>query len=223
MKDVIFKETPLRRALLSAVAVLLVLGGCKNTYYKTWEKLGWAKRDILVDRVEDGRDDQQKAKEQFKTTLEQFQALTNFQGGDLEARYKKLNSAYEACKGRADAVSERIKSIDTVAQDMFREWSTELTQYENAELRRSSEQKLNATKDRYSQLIAVMRKSETSMAPVLKAFHDQVLYLKHNLNASAIASLQNTTTEISTDVQNLIKEMEASINEANAFIGQIKG
>jgi hypothetical protein len=210
----------------SVVVVLLLLSsagfGCRSTYYSAWEKMGWAKRDILVDRVKDGRDEQQKAKEEFKTTLQKFQELTNFQGGDLEAKYKKLNSAYESCKDRADAVSKQIASIDQVANDMFKEWKQELSQYQNAELKRSSEQKLRDTQDRYGQLIGAMRKSEQTMQPVLAAFHDQVLFLKHNLNAAAISSLQTTAAGIEQDVQKLIADMEASINEANAFINQMK-
>jgi len=54
--------------------------------------------------------------------------------------------------------------------------------------------------------------------PVLTAFRDQVLFLKHNLNARALAALQNELDAIQTDVASLIREMEASIAEANAFI-----
>jgi len=209
-------------AMASILLALLVCSGCKSTYYGMWQKLGWEKRDILVDRVKDARDDQTKAKEQFKTTLEQFQALTNFQGGDLEAKYKKLNSAYEDCKSRAESVSSRVASIDTVAQDLFKEWNKELDEYENADLKRRSAQELHDTQARYAQLIAAMRKSVDSMQPVLGAFHDQVLFLKHNLNAAAINSLQTTAAGIDADVKKLIQDMEASINEANAFIGQMK-
>ncbi len=207
---------------LLLVSFIGCLAACSTTYYSVWQKLGWEKRDILVDRVKDARDDQTAAKEQFKTTLEQFQSLTNFQGGDLEAKYKKLNSEYEACKSRAEAVSSRVASIDSVAQDMFKEWKNELGQYENADLKRRSAQELEETKARYGQLIAAMRKSESSMQPVLSAFHDQVLFLKHNLNAAAISSLQTTAAGIDSDVQKLIKDMEASIKEADSFIGQMK-
>jgi hypothetical protein len=207
---------------LPLALLMLALAGCKTTYYKTWEKLGWEKRDILVDRVDDAKTSQEKAKEQFKTTLERFQELTNFQGGELETKYKKLSTEYDRCKGRADAVSSNINSVDSVAKDMFREWKAELSQYQNAELRRNSEQKLRDARSRYEQLIELMRRSEAKMQPVLTAFHDQVLFLKHNLNAQAIASLQNTAAGIETDVQALIKDMEASINEANEFIKQMK-
>ena len=205
------------------VAGLLVgLTGCKSTYYNAWEKMGWEKRDILVDRVQDARDDQEKAKEQFKTTLERFQSLTNFQGGELDSTYKKLSGDYERCEARAADVSKRIVAVDTVARDMFREWKTELEQYENANLRRASEQKLRDTESRYDQLITAMKRSEEKMQPVLAAFRDQTLMMKHSLNAQAIASLQETAAGIEQDVQRLITDMEASIAEADQFISQMK-
>jgi len=204
------------------IVTCLTLVGCKSANYAFWNKLGYEKRDILVSRVEAAKTDQEKAKEQFKTTLERFQELTNFQGGELETKYKKLSSEYDRCKARADDVSSRINAVDSVAQDMFKEWKSELSQYQNADLRRKSQQELSDAQTRYQQLIALMRKSEQKMQPVLTAFHDQVLFLKHNFNAQAVASLQTTAQGIETDVQALIKDMEASINEANQFISQMK-
>jgi hypothetical protein len=63
-----------------------------------------------------------------------------------------------------------------------------------------------------------MKRAEKKIAPVLSAFRDQVLFLKHNLNAQAVASLQGELVSIESDVASLIREMEASINEADSFI-----
>jgi ElaB/YqjD/DUF883 family membrane-anchored ribosome-binding protein len=212
----------MRFPIIAAFALLTLLTGCKTAYYGMWSKLGYEKRDILVSEVEDAKKDQEKAKEQFKTTLQRFQEITGFQGGDLEAKYKKLNSEYETCKSRADAVTKQVADVDVTAQDMFKEWSKELAQYSDPNLRSKSEQQLNQSKQRYQELIAAMRKAESSMQPVLKAFGDQVLFLKHNLNAQAIASLQTTSAQIDQNVQALIKDMEASISEANEFISNMK-
>jgi len=212
----------MRQSRLSLLILCLIAVGCQTAYYDVWEKLGYEKRDILVSRVEGGRDAQDTAKKQFATTLAEFESITSFNGGDLEAKYDKLNAAYNDCESRAQAVSDKINSIDKVAKDMFTEWNSELSEYQNDDLRRSSAQKLRDTKERYAQLIAVMRKSEASMKPVLGAFHDQVLFLKHNLNAEAIASLQTTAAGINVDVQKLIDDMNASIKEADSFIGQMK-
>ena len=48
-----------------------------------------------------------------------------------------------------------------------------------------------------------------------------MLFLKHNLNAQAIASLQSELVSVEADVASLIKEMETSIAEADVFIQSI--
>ena len=204
------------------ILCLLLIAGCSSTYYSIWQKLGYEKRDILVSRIKSANDDQDAAKKQFETTLQKFKDVTHFNGGDLEAEYNKLNSSYESCQSRADDVSSRIKSVEKVAQDLFDEWQTELGQYSDPKLRQESEQKLTETKARYQKLITVMKQAEARMKPVLTAFHDQVLFLKHNLNAAAIASLQTTSAGIEADVTQLIKDMDASIAEDNAFVSQLK-
>ena len=213
--------TALQRSCVLVVA-LAAVGGCADTYYKAWEKLGYEKRDILVSRVGKARDEQTEAKQEFTSTLDQFKALTGYTGGDLEGEYEKLNGSYTDCQDEAADVTKRINSVDKVAQAMFAEWQSELDQYQDQSLRASSATKLADSKARYAQLLAAMRKSEASMAPVLAAFHDRVLFLKHNLNASAISSLSGTAAGIDASVQDLIKQMDASIDQANTFIDNLK-
>ena len=109
-----------------------------------------------------------------------------------------------------------------MAEDLFAEWQEELNQYTSSSLKQSSARKLRETQKKYAQLIGAMKRAEKKIDPVLAAFQDQVLYLKHNLNAQAIASLQSELASIETDVAKLIKEMEASIKEADAFISSME-
>jgi hypothetical protein len=204
--------------VVAVLGGLAILGGCKSTYYSAMEKLGYHKRDLLVDRVEDARDAQQQAKEQFQSALEQFTALVGFEGGELEATYKRLNREFERSEDRAEAVHKRIGDVQDVAKALFREWKNELDDYTDRNLRRLSEQRLEQTQDRYERLIEAMKRAEARIDPVLAAFRDQVLFLKHNLNAQAIASLETELASVRTDVSGLLKAMEASIVEANAFI-----
>lgn len=201
-----------------AITVIFLMFGCESTYYKTMETLGYHKRDIMVDRVEDARDAQEEAKEQFESALEKFSSVLGFHGGTLEEKYDQLKDEYDESVIKADAVRSRIAAVENVAEDLFAEWQEELDQYTSSSLRRSSARKLRETKSKYAQLIGAMKRAEGKIDPVLSAFHDQVLYLKHNLNAQAIASLQSELASIETDVARLIKEMEASIKEANSFI-----
>ena len=204
--------------LAGSILMLTLLGACSSAYYKTMEGFGIEKRDILVDRVEDARDAQDSASEQFASALDQFRSTVNFDGGDLEETYDRLNAEYDNSVSEAEAVSERIDAVEDVAEDLFREWEKELDEYSRSDLRRSSAKLLNDTQKRYKQLMATMRRAERSMEPVLDAFHDQVLVLKHNLNARAIGALRNELDSIERDTANLIAQMQKAIAEANAFI-----
>jgi chromosome segregation ATPase len=171
--------------------------------------------------VVDARDEQQETKEQFKTTLERFNEVVNFDGGELEEKYEILNAEFNRCEAKADDVKDRIAAVEDVGEALFKEWTEELDQYTNAKLRRSSQQKLIETRREYDQLIRSMHRAEDRIDPVLAAFRDQVLFLKHNLNASAIASLKNELAVVEIDVDSLIREMETAIAEADGFIKTI--
>jgi len=208
--------------LAGSVLVLALLGGCSSAYYKTMESFGVEKRDILVDRVEEARDAQDSASEQFASALEQFRATVNFDGGNLEKIYDRLNTEYESSVSEAQDVSDRIDAVEHVATDLFKEWDQELEQYSRKDLRNSSARLLKDTRTRYDKLMTSMRRAETSMQPVLDAFHDQVLYLKHNLNARAIGALRNELDTIERDTARLITQMQKAIADANAFIDSME-
>ncbi len=119
---------------------------------------------------------------------------------------------------RAHPAEDGIASIEEVSKDLFDEWKGEIAEMANVELQGKSEQMMSDTLARYEQLIGKMRGAEEKMAPVLTEFRDHVTFLKHNLNAQAISSLRETTLDIEADVSSLVQEMQASIEEADAFI-----
>src|SRR5687768_4924047 len=127
----------MRTHLFSFLSLLSLLActGCNQAYYNAWEKFGWEKRDLLVDEVEEARDEQKEAREQFQTTLDRFKAVTSFQGGELEAAYRKLNGDYERSVSKAESVHKQIADVETVARDLFKEWEKEIGEYSSGELR----------------------------------------------------------------------------------------
>jgi DNA repair exonuclease SbcCD ATPase subunit len=204
---------------LGAVLVLLFLStGCRSTYYAAWEKLGKHKRDLLKDNVERVRDDQQAAAEQFKSALTQLREIYRFDGGDLEKIYDRLKSEYDRSAARATTVQDRIRKVEQIASDLFAEWEREAKTITNARLRQDSEAKLRETTRRYESLHSAMKRAERSMEPVLTQLRDQVTYLKHNLNAQAIGALRGEALDIEKEIQQLIRDMNLAISEADAFI-----
>ncbi|WP_210396817.1 DUF2959 family protein [Motiliproteus sediminis] len=202
--------------------MLALLGGCQSAYYGAMEKVGYAKRDILVDRVEAAAETQQEVQEEVQVAYEAFNALLNLESSDLEARYEALNDAYEDSRDKADELSERVAAIESVADALFDEWQEELGQYSSQSLRASSAAKLKDTKRRYAQYLKSLKRSEARVEPVLAVFKDHVLFLKHNLNAEKVSALKGEVRRFDGDVQRLISEMDKSIADAKAFVKELE-
>ena len=206
----------------SILLALALTVGCQSSYYSAMEKVGIHKRDIMVDRIEKTQVAQEQAQKQFQSALEQFQSVVNFTGGDLEIAYKDLNAEYEDSQEAAENVRSRINGVKNVSEALFEEWENELKLYTSASLRRASEQKLQDTQRQYRRMIASLETAEQRMQPVLNAFRDQVLYLKHNLNARAISALKGEFDTIKADIDRLIRDMQASIDQSRQFIDALK-
>ncbi len=217
--------------ILVAAAFGLSLPGCVTAGIALRESLGIPKRLQLADRVKEARDSQDDAKVQFESALTEFLGITQLgaaagkspKQAELESRYKSLNGQYERSVSKAKQVTDRIEAVETVGDKLFVEWNAELDQYTDPKLRSLSESQMNDARNRYDELLRVMRNAESKMPPVLDQLRNQVLFLKHNLNASAIAGLGEIALDVQNDVASLIAEMETAIREANAFIETLAG
>ncbi len=209
------------RAILYLV-LLTLLAACQTIQYQALEAVGIEKRNILASRVEAASEAQDEAGEQFETTLERFRAVVEFDGGDLERAYRRLNREYERSVDRAGAVTQRIEAVEGVAEDLFAEWEEELERYSSADLRARSRELLAQTRTRYASMIRAMRRAERTIDPVLQTFEDQVLFLKHNLNSMAVDAIRGELGEIEAETENLLAAMRESIEEADRFIETLK-
>jgi hypothetical protein len=217
----VHRARPTCRILACVVALAAATPGCDRMYYKTMKKFGVEKRDILVKRVRDARKSQEEAKDEFKTALDKFRDLVDVEGGKLEEKYNTLNHELERSEDRANEVHDRVQAVRQVSKDLFNEWQSELDKYSDRSLRGESERELRETKRRAGTLIAAMERAEERITPVLKPMRDRVLFLKHNLNAQAIGSLNNELVTVRANVDSLVVELERSIKEADDFIKEM--
>ncbi len=208
--------------VICCLASLLFIAGCQSTYYAVWEKMGKEKRHLLRDQVEKSQKDQEKASEEFTDALTRLKQMYGLNGGDLEKMYDQLSDDYEDCEQRAGIIDERIEKVNRIANDLFDEWRAEIEQIQNASFRKNSRDKLRATQTRYVRLEQALKRSRKRMDPVLNNLRDYVLFLKHNLNAQAIGSLKSEVTSIETDVDQLIRDIQKSISEADAFLKEFQ-
>lgn len=211
--------------MVRGVLTLVLLGSlaaCQSAYYGTMERLGVPKREIMVSRISEAQEAQEEGQEQFKDALEQFRSVINFDGGELQAVYDRLDAEFQDSEAAAERIRNRIRAVEDVADALFDEWEDELDLYSNDSLRRDSERQLQDTRQRYQRLLSAMERAEDTIDPVLDNLRDNVLYLKHNLNARAIASIRGELDTINADVDRLIQAMEEAIAESDRFISEMQ-
>lgn len=211
---------------LSPVALKMVLVGCliamftacTTTYVAAMKQFGYETRDLLVDQVKDTRVQQEETKEEFTSALEQFKATFNYDGGDLQDAYEKLQDEYDGCAAEADDLKGEIAAVKRLGKAMFAEWEDEIDQQTIEEYKSGMVKQRKDTMKSYDQMVAKMDQAAGKMQPVLEAFKGRVLFLKSSLNAQAIASLQTNADELVGGIETLIAEMNKSIAEADEFI-----
>lgn len=209
----------LRRPWILGITILAgIITSCSTAYYSAWEMLGKEKRDLLRSNVETVKKDQEKAADEFEDALDRLRSLYEVDADELEKAYDKIKDDYDDATERAADIGDRIDSIDSIAEDLFEEWEQEIGEISNENYRAKSRQKLAETQDKYASLSASLKKAESSMEPVLTHLKDNVLFLKHNLNAAAIGGLNSEMDQIGADIEELIADMRASIAEADQFL-----
>jgi hypothetical protein len=204
------------------VLSLCLLTACQSAYYAAWESVGVHKRDLLKKSVLAARNEQKETGEEFQDALTRLRKLYAFDGGNLDKMYAEVNADYLGLKDRSDSVHKRVKNVEEVAGALFSEWEKELKEYSSDQLRAESRRRLLETRVKFDDLFATLKRAEGSIDPVLVRLKDQVLYLKHNLNARAIASLKGESAAIQADIGRLIEEMNSAVKKADEFIGTLE-
>lgn len=217
----------MRTPIILLVSLLLILtASCANRMkkavrdvkYSAWEKVGYEKRDLFKREISNVTEEQEDSQEAFKDALTKLKDVYGYDGGNLEKIYKKLNSSYEDAQGEAAEASGSITKLNTVAQDLFEEWNKEIEEIQTSDLRKKSSKQLSETKSRYQDLYSHLKTTEAKIVPVLARLKDQVLFIKHNLNAKAIGGLKTESNRIESDIEKLIQDMNDSNKEAEEFI-----
>lgn len=214
----------LQTARIGCISVLvLLLSGCASVQYSALEKVGIHKRDILVDRVEDARDAQVETREQLVSAYEELSALVGHDGGELEEKYRRLSKEVDRSQDATEDLDEHLADIDRVSEDLFEEWESELDLYSSAALRSDQEKKLKLARRQFSMMRERMQTARNRVDPVMAVLTDNVLFLKHSLNAQALAALRGQASVLEGRVDALIRDMQAAIDEADEFINRMRG
>lgn len=203
------------------IGIVTALTGCGSVYYDTIEALGQPKRQVLVSRVQDTRDTMKEAKKTYTSAMQQFGSVTKVGGTQLENKYKILKKEYDACNSKASELRSQISNVKSVGRVLFQEWQRELDQFTHEQMRKLSEAKMQQTRDKYAVMIESMDRTSARITPVLESMNDQLLNIKHSLNALIVVSLEEELIQLRKNMDNLIVDIDTAVEQSNAFIGSM--
>jgi len=202
----------------------MLLGACQTVQSALRTTLGSSSsntRALLVSRVQDARKTQVGAKAQFEATYDLFKQLTEYRTGELEDLYDGFRDEIDSCEDYLEEVGTRISGIENVSVQLFTKWGEELQEITDPALRELSQERLEETVSRYESLVDSLRSTQDKMTPIVTAFSDHVLFLKHDLNAQAIAALNDSVKRVEKDISSLFGVMQSSIKKADAFVASM--
>jgi hypothetical protein len=162
------------------------------------------------------------AGEDFARAFQLYQRLTSPQAVELEHLSDDFGESVEDCRDRGRKLSERIQAVHSAAQALFRGWKEELALFSGDALRRKSEAMLHETEARAERVLAALERVQARMRPVLAKLQDYALFFHHNLNARAIATLEDTYKEFDAEFRALQGEIGAARREVADFLAALE-
>jgi DNA repair exonuclease SbcCD ATPase subunit len=161
-------------------------------------------------------------KMQLQKTMDVYNGLMADDAKDRKSLYKKLQSEMDNTDKRRAEIRVRADEMKAEADTLFKSWADSAAAITNAELRKKSEDRLAQTKASYAEIGTVGQRAIDLYGPVMKALQDQVTYLGHDLNPSAVASLKPEAAKVNDQANELVKRIDDTISTTNTAISALR-
>lgn len=158
---------------------------------------------------------------QLLKTLDVYNGLMTEGAADRKGAYKKLQQEMASTDERRAEIALRVGEMQSEADVVYKNWADAAAAISDPALRKRSDDRLAATKASLEEIRTVGQKAGELYGPVMKALQDQVTYLGHDLNPSAIASLKPDAAKVNADAQELVKRIDDTIATANKVIAAL--
>jgi hypothetical protein len=208
------------RRLWSGTAVLAVLALAATTAAQSDEGVKQVER--LVKASGNTVEAIGETKVQLMKTMDVYNALMADDAKDHKKLYKSLQKEMDNTEKRRLKIAEEAAKMNAEADALFAQWGESAAAIENPDLRKRSEERLEATKASYAEIEAVGQKAADLYPPFMKDLQDQITYLGHDLNAAAVASLKPEAGKLNEKAKTLTRSLDDTIATANQKIGALR-
>ncbi|MSR62254.1 MAG: DUF2959 family protein [Planctomycetes bacterium] len=177
-----------------------------------------APQQDLLDSVQVAQEECVGAREDFGAAFHLYQRLTAPQAVELEELSGDFEDALDACRERAQDLGLRIDAAQKESAALFQGWNEELAHFSGDTLRKKSAAMLQDTQARAQRVAGALEGVRKRMEPVVLKLSDYALFFHHNLNARAIATLEDTYKDFDAEFRALDRELEQALSESQTFL-----
>ena len=175
----------------------------------------------LIKKANAGVESINDTKAQLQKTMDAYNTVLAPDVKDRRDAYKKLQKEVNESEKKRAVVATRNGEMNVEAGKLFKTWEGSTAAIQDPELRKRSQDRLAQAKKRYSDIQANGQGAARLYTPFMKALQDQVTYLGHDLNASAVASLKPEADKLNVQAKELYSAIDKTTAAATSNISQL--
>jgi hypothetical protein len=205
-------------ALLVMVALLITVPGVVQAQ----QSPGFKETDKLISRAQSTISQIRSTKLQTEATLDGYNAIIDGKVPDNRKAYKSLVKDIQKCENQADKVGNRVVAMQEAASTYFGNWEASSAAITSDHLRAKGEARLKETQANYDEILKAAQKAGDEFKPFITNLHDQVTFLGHDLNPSAIADLKDEAEALNSKGSKVFSAVDDTIEVATKYTNSLK-
>jgi chromosome segregation ATPase len=207
-----------RYATLGALAALVGLGLAVPASAQD----GVKQTEALVKKGESTLKSIADARAQLDKTLATYNSIIEGKATDTKAAYKDLEKQVKDCESRSEDVKKQKEAMDVEADKLYTSWTAGLADISSPDLKQRSETRLTQTKDKMSKIGTAGMQARGAYDEFLNGLKDQIKYLGHDLNPSAISSLKGDAAKLNAKAKTMFDKMDGTVASANTSLDALR-
>jgi septal ring factor EnvC (AmiA/AmiB activator) len=216
------KSGGIQRWGISTLVVMLALMMVVPSLVQAQQSPGFKQTDKLINKAQDTITSIRSTKIQTEATLDNYNAIIDGKVPDNRKAYKALVKDIQKSENQADKVGNKIVAMQEAASTYFGDWETSIEAITSDDLRAKSEMRLKDTRANYDEILKAAQKAGDEFKPFITNLHDQVTFLGHDLNPSAIADLKDEAAALNSKGAKVFSAVDDTIEVASKYTNSLK-
>jgi hypothetical protein len=181
-----------------------------------------ARVDAVLGRIEDVNDEAERARQ---VITESYERLTTLAAGRFDrqpaaAAFATFVQSIDVAEQQALRFREAVQSMVAAAQPVFAQRQADLKGITSQRLRQRSELRYSEAKERYDAITASAVPAQDRFDAYVKALRDHAAFLAHDLNASALADIQDEVKLVAHTARELDRALDSCQVAARTYVQQ---